>query len=95
MQPKKKEIPTADFKDEVAAWDSMKEALRLEDRIRFRDLVDRASKNMSAMKIIKEEFQTEAFFLLLILEQRRELKRMESELASAKEKGNIPSQSTR
>jgi hypothetical protein len=72
---------TADFKDEVYSWDSMKEALRLEDRIRFRDLVDRASKNMSAMKIVKEEFQTEAFFLLLILEQRRELKRLESELA--------------
>jgi hypothetical protein len=49
---------TADFKDEVSSWDSMKEALRLEDRIRFRDLIDRASKNMSAMKIVKEEYQT-------------------------------------
>jgi hypothetical protein len=89
---KKKETPTADFKDEVASWDSMKEALRLEDRIRFRDLIDRASKNMSAMKIIKEEYQTEAFMLLLILEQRRELKRIESELDRAKENNEIPSQ---
>ena len=89
----KEETPTADFKDEVTSWDSMKEALRLEDRIRFRDLVDRASKNMSAMKIIKEEYQTEAFLLILILEQKRELKRIESELASLKkEKENNLSQ---
>jgi hypothetical protein len=71
----------ADFKDEVSSWDPMKEALRLEDRTRFRDLIDRVSKNMSAMKIVKQEYQTEAFFILLILEQRRELKRLESELA--------------
>ncbi|MDH2901481.1 MAG: hypothetical protein PXY39_10965 [archaeon] len=89
---KKEETPTADLKDEVTSWDSMKEALRLEDRIRFRDLVDRASKNMSAMKIIKEEYQTEAFLLLLILEQKRELKRIESELASLQKQkeNNLP-----
>lgn len=80
----KKEPPTADFKDEVASWDLMKEALRLEDRIRLRELIDRASKNMSAMKIVKEEYQAEAFFLLLMLEQEREIKKLEAELASKK-----------
>jgi hypothetical protein len=90
---KKNEEKTADFKDEVASWNSMKESLRLEDRIRFRDLIDRASKNMSAMKIVKEEYQTEAFLLLLILEQKRELKRLESELSNLKrENGNDHSQ---
>lgn len=62
----------------------MKEALRLEDRIRLRELIDRASKNMSAMKIVKEEYQAEAFFLLLMLEQEREIKKLEAELASKK-----------
>jgi ferritin len=86
---KEEKVRTADFKDEVKSWDSMKEALRLEDRIRFRDLIDRASKNMSAMKIIKEEYQTEAFLLLLIIEQRRELKRIESKLADLRKESNF------
>ncbi len=72
----------ADFRDEVSSWDSMKEALRLEDRIRMRDLFDRASRNARAMESIKEDFQTEAFILLLLLEQYRTIKELESELAS-------------
>ena len=73
---------SADFRDEVSSWDSMKEALRLEDRIRMRDLFDRASRNARAMESIKEDFQTEAFILLLLLEQYKTIKELESELAS-------------
>jgi hypothetical protein len=75
----------ADFRDEVSSWDSMKDALRLEDRIRMRDLFDRASRNASAMQSIKEDFQTEAFILLLLLEQYKTIKKLESELALLKE----------
>ncbi len=64
----------------------MKEALRLEDRIRFRDLIERTSKNMDAMKIVKQEYQTEAFFLLLILEQARKLKELENALADLEQR---------
>jgi len=88
LQEKKPPSPpsTADFKDEVSSWDLMKEALRLEDRIRFRDLIERTSKNMDAMKIVKQEYQTEAFFLLLILEQARKLKELENALADLEQR---------
>ena len=70
----------SDFREEVSSWDSMKEALRLEDRIRMRDLINRAAKNATAMEVVKEEFQTESFFLLLLLEQYRTIKELDSKL---------------
>lgn len=79
----------ADFRSEVSSWDSMKEALRLEDRIRMRDLIDRASRNAPAMAVIKEDFQTEAFFLLLLLEQYRTIKALESRIETLKETAKL------
>jgi hypothetical protein len=77
---------SADFESEVSSWDLMKEALRLEDRLRMRDLIERASANAAAMKVINEDYQTEAFFLLLLLEQYRMTKELESRIDSLKGK---------
>jgi hypothetical protein len=81
-------LSSADFQDEVNSWELMIEALHLEDRQEIREMFRRASVNKDALSRVKSEFQSEAFLMLLILENQKLIEYLATRLNKTKAKQN-------
>jgi hypothetical protein len=63
---------------EIKLWDRYEYALREENRILFREMLDKCRKNeyIDCVKSKGENFSVESLFLILILEQQKMIKEL-------------------
>jgi len=61
---------------EIASWDSFREALRIEDRRFFEELMNLARRHTSAIEASSTPVTVEALFMAILLEHHKQLRRL-------------------
>jgi|HubBroStandDraft_4_1064222.scaffolds.fasta_scaffold1125301_2 hypothetical protein len=65
------------LKDEIASWRSFALPLRMPDRLMLNEMFQRLERYIPAIEAAGEVYQTEAFFLALLIEQQKVIDRLE------------------
>ena len=69
------------LREELESWRPFIEALRLEDRRVARELLESCWRYLEAIEQSRRDYQTEPFFLTVLLAQEQRLRGLEAEFA--------------